>query len=114
MKYLLFLVLLVVICSCLNFRELTISDSSKEQNFNLTANSETPGQYTLIAKGQLDGEAQLIVAWQSPDGNYSRVYQLKNKIDTIIKDEWYQSTMKLTYKPLNITNGELLIKYSID
>ena len=114
MKYLLFLVLIATAFSCLNFKELNISDLSREQNFNLIANSETPGQYTLIAKGQLDGKAQLIVAWKSPDGNYSRVYQLNNKIDTIIKDEWYQSTMKLTYKPLDVTKGELLIKYSID
>ena len=106
--------LIATTSSCLNFRELNISNLDREQNFDLIANSETPGQYTLIAKGELEGEAQLIVAWQSPDGNYSRVYQLKNKIDTIIKDDWYQSTMKLTYKPSNITKGHLVVKYSID
>ena len=102
---------LIFVASCSEFdQEISIISTDKEQQIALrNSNGGNVHALKIEVTGYIDGEASMFLLLnQEP-------YETRNlggDIDVRWQGDWYENEAVLVYTPLNVSEGELMIRYS--
>jgi len=86
-----------------------ITDVSEEYKFECIPIFGRTSSVVVKVKGELDGDA-IISVYRGDYYNLIKTPLKKGLIDTLIRQDWYDDTLRVEYKPINSTKGKLKIQ----
>ena len=110
-KQLIFLIVILATGCVSKYKQFSISDVTKESSFILKHSDTTKNIFSvhIAFKGEINNN---IIVTVRDGANYKKDYTIeKGNVDFYIDTDWYSTKCIINYKPIDVTQGKLLLEY---